>query len=74
MMNNILEKFARYTLKNDLAKCTDSQRVMFKRMYAHGNEAQNINLVVDNMETEKLDWAMTQIQATLSKNVKVKKV
>ena len=41
--------------------------MMFKRMYAKGNLDMNINDVVDNMPEEKLDWAMQQVERTLSK-------
>lgn len=78
-MNEQLQKFARKTLKDGLAKCTEDQQVLFKRMYipwAFGiiNEnrkltdeelATQINDVVDKMPDDKLDWAMQQVQRTL---------
>lgn len=64
-MNELLEKFARDTLKGNLAKCTDSQQLMFKRMYSHKNLDLPIDEVVDNMPMERLDRAMKQVQRTL---------
>lgn len=67
-MNEQIESFARNTLKQGLMECTEGQQLLFKRMYAHGNLEMPINDVVDSMETEKLDWAMQQVQRTLDKN------
>jgi len=61
-MNN-----ARDTLKDGLSKCSDAQQHLFKRMYAKGNLDLSIGEVVDSMEDEKLDWAMQQVDSTLTK-------
>jgi len=66
-MNKELEEFARNSLKDGLSKCTDGQKLMFKRMYAGGDLGMDINSVVDQMEAGKLDWAMIQIERTLNK-------
>lgn len=66
-MNETIDTFARDTLKADLQKCTDGQQLLFKRMYAHKNLDRSIEWVVDHMESEKLDWAMQQVQRTLAK-------
>lgn len=66
-MNETLKKFARDSLKEGLAKCTDGQQLLFKRMYAHKNLDMDINDVVDSMPAEKLDWAMQQVERTLAK-------
>ena len=66
-MNERLQKYARDTLKDGLSQCTDSEQLLFKRMYAHNKLESPINEVVDNMESEKLDWAMKQVQRTLQK-------
>lgn len=69
-MNKQLHDFAVKTLKEGLALCTDYEQSIFKRMYSHQNLELPINVVVDNMEDEKLDWAMQQIQRTLDKKEK----
>ena len=61
-MNNTLQKFARDELKKGLAKCTESQQLLFKRMYANGNLEMPIDEIVDNMPEGKLDWAMQQVE------------
>ena len=66
-MNNQLQGYARTSLKEGLSKCTEGQQMMFKRMYANGNLSAGINDVVDNMPDDKLDWAMQQVERTLSK-------
>lgn len=67
-MNTHLQQFARTTLKVDLCWCSDDQRMIFKRMYSHNNLTLDINKVVDNMPSDKLDWAMCQVKQTLIKN------
>lgn len=69
-MNKTLDKFARDSLKEGLAKCTDGQQLLFKRMYAHGNLDMDINDVVDSMPADNLDWAMQQVESTLAKKGK----
>lgn len=67
-MNNQLQTYARATLKEGLAKCTEDEQLFFKRMYSHDNLELPIDEVVDNMGTEKLDWAMEQVQKTVEKS------
>lgn len=64
-MNEDLQKYARGKLKEDLAKCTDKEIYTFKRMYSKQPAETDINEVVDNMFSGKLDWAMQQVQRTL---------
>ena len=66
-MNDQLQTYARDTLKEGLAQCSDGEQLLFKRMYAHGNLDMPINEVVDNMDTDRLDWAMDQVKRTLDK-------
>ena len=66
-MNEQLQAHARDTLKEGLAQCSDGEQLLFKRMYAHGNLDMPINEVVDNMDTDRLDWAMDQVKRTLDK-------
>jgi len=69
-MNETLTIYAREQLKEGLAKCTDGNILLFKRMYSHENLELPISEVVDNMPDEKLDWAMRQVERTLIKNKK----
>ena len=66
-MNKQLQQYARDTLKSGLSQCTDDEQTLFKRMYAGGRMEMPVNAVIDCMATEKLDWAMEQVQRTLDK-------
>lgn len=66
-MNQKLQNFARNELKKDLAQCTKKQQHLFKQMYGFKNIDKDINYIVDNMQEEKLDWAMRQVERTLDK-------
>ena len=66
-MNDELQKHARSCLKEGLGKCTDGEKLKFKRLYANGSLGLSVNDVVDLMEADKLDWAMQQVQRTLDK-------
>jgi len=66
-MNKELQRYARETLKEQLKQCTELQQNLFKRMYSHDNQDLSIEQIVDNMEESKLDWAMQQVERTLSK-------
>jgi hypothetical protein len=78
-MNPTLSAFARQTLKEGLAQLPAGNQRMFKLMYAlehrigkpdctaEAREAVPINDVVDAMSEEKLDWAMIQVERTLTK-------
>ncbi len=73
-MNEDLQIFARDQLKNGLAQCTDGEKTLFKRMYSFPNGVnkpadleKDIDSVVDDMDAEKLDWAMQQVSRTLKK-------
>lgn len=67
-MNKILSKFARDWLKANLATCTEGQRGVFKRMYSHKNLSCPVDYAVDAMPDDKLDWAMQQVEQTVTKN------
>ena len=80
-MNSQLQEFARQTLKDGLAQCSEGQQKLFKRMYSYdwtkpspfkdkADLLKDINEVVDNLPAEKLDWAMQQVSATIEKNSK----
>lgn len=67
-MNNTIKNFVTNRLKELLAECTEGQQLMFKRMYSNGNLHEHINNVVDQMEDDKLDYALTQVERTIDKN------
>ena len=64
-MNKQLRDFARKTLKENLALCSDGEVHRFKLMYSPKNVELDFRKVVDAMPKEKLDWAMQQVQRTL---------
>ena len=66
-MNNELKEFAIQKLKQDLGQCTAAEQRVFKQMYAKGNMSLPIQDVVENMDKDKLDWAMQQVARTLEK-------
>lgn len=66
-MNKQLEDYARQKIKEGLSKLSEGHQTIFKRMYSHENSRLSINEVVDNMQKEKLDWALTQVQNSLKK-------
>ena len=66
-MNSQLQSYARQNLKDGLAQLPNSNRLLFKRMYANGDFSLQINEVVDLMDEDKLDWAMQQVERSLAK-------
>ena len=71
-MNEQLAQFARQTLKDGLQLCTSQQNHMFKLMYANRQPELTIDQIVDNMEEDKLDWAMQQVQNSIKSIIDVK--
>ena len=68
MQNESLKSYARAYLKSLLSECTEGQQLMFKRMYSHKDLSRPIDTVVDMMEDDKLDWAVSQCERTVEKN------
>ena len=66
-MNAQLQAFARKTLKEGLAKLPEDWQHKFKQMYAHSHLDWPIDKVIDKMDDENLDWAMTQVENSLEK-------
>lgn len=66
-VNEILKNTAKDYLKTNLLKLPESNQLLFKRMYSHENLDASIDEVVDNVPEDKLDWAMQQVERTLSK-------
>lgn len=81
-MNAQLQEFARNWLKEGLSQLPADRQDNFKLMYArnHGKRsvedslAMEINTVVDEMEPEKLDWAMQQIQNSIVKQYMITEI
>lgn len=67
MKNERLITAGRNILKELLAECTEGQQTMFKRLYSNNIELP-INEVVDKMDTDKIDWAISQCERTVEKN------
>jgi len=67
-MNSQLEKFARDTLKEGLAELTEANHLIFKRMYSPDDLTLDINEVVDSMPSNRLDWAMQQVERSIRPN------
>ena len=65
-MNDQLQTHARNTLKEGLAQCSDSEQLVFKRMYSHDNLDMPLSKIVDGMDSDRLDWAMDQVKKTLN--------
>ena len=68
-MNTILEQFARKTIKEGLALCTDGERLTFNKMYSHKELDKDVDAVVDDMSMDKLDWAMQQVKRSVDKHL-----
>lgn len=56
---------AKTILKDLLSQCTEGQQMMFKRMYCHKNLDFSINEAVDQMDDDKIDWAVSQVERTI---------
>jgi len=67
-MNKTLNSAAKDILKRLLSECTEGQQIMFKRMYCHKNLELPINEAVDQIDENKIDWAITQTEKTIEKN------
>ena len=68
-MNQYLQDYAGQFIKDGLAGLTDSNRLLFKRMYSHKDLDAAVDDVVDSMPADKLDWAMLQVDRTVKKDV-----
>jgi len=74
-MNKDLEFHARSMLMAQLALVPEKSQELFKLMYGRlggkrsvaDTKAMSIEEVVAEMEAEKLDWAMTQVDNTIAK-------
>ena len=67
-MNETIKKFAKDRLKELLKSCTEGQQIMFKRMYCHQYLKMSIDEAVEQMDDDKIDHALTQVERTVEKN------
>ena len=68
-MNKTIREFSLNKIKEGLGKLTDSHRLRFKRMYSSDDLNKDINKVIDNMPDDKLDWALTQVENSVEKDI-----
>lgn len=74
-MNEQLQAFARETLKTGLAQLSPENHRVFALMYGRKGGKRTVedavaipfSDIVDEIEPQKLDWAMQQVQRTIDK-------
>jgi len=71
-MQDSLILSVRQIMKDKIKLLPNENQVSFKRMYSHKNLDKPIDLVIDDMEEDKLEWALSQIETTLNKIQKQK--
>lgn len=67
-MNQTLKNAAKEILVNLLNQCSQDQFLIFKRMYCPKNLDASIEVAVNLIKDEKIDWAITQCEKTVAKN------
>ncbi len=72
MKNQTLINIAKSILKELLSQCTEEEQLQFKRMYSNNHLDMPINEVVDKMNIENIDWAISQCERTIEKKNKIK--
>jgi hypothetical protein len=68
MQNKTLIAAGRKILKDLLPKCTEAEQHMFKRFYSNDDLARSVEEAIDNMDPDRIDWAITQVENALSKS------
>lgn len=66
MKNKTLIKLGKDILKRYLNNCTPEEITRFKRMYSSNDLNKNIDVVVDEMDSDKIEHAITQCENTLN--------
>jgi len=74
MHNETIIKMSKKLLTDLLLTCTEPQQLLFKKMYCHKNMDYSIPDAVEQMDVDKIDHAMTQVEKTIEKNKKDKKI
>jgi hypothetical protein len=67
MKNPLLIKAGRDILKFLISQVNEKQIALFVQMYAKDGE-KDIEKVIDVMDPDRIDWAITQAQNTIIKN------
>jgi hypothetical protein len=75
IMNEQLQNFARQTLKDGLAQLPEDWQYKFKLMYGRVGgkrsmevtKLMSIEMIVNDMPYEKLDWAMVLVENSIRK-------
>lgn len=70
-MNKLLQKFTRKYIKHHIKKCTPGQIHKFKRLYSASDLGLDINIIIDNIDEQKLDHAMFLVMKTNDTNKKL---
>lgn len=68
-MNETVITFTRNKIKEGLGKLSEKHKLRFNQMYSFKNLDKDVNEVVDEMSEEKLDWALTQIENSMRKDL-----
>ena len=68
-MNETVITFIRNKIKEGLGKLSEEHKLTFNRMYSFENLDKDVNEVVDEMPEEKLDWALTQVENSMRKDL-----
>jgi len=59
---------AKAELMEGLDQCTEEQQAFFIRLYGNSNPDKPLQLVVNDMDMNKVDRAMEQVAETIKKN------
>lgn len=70
MKNETLIKEIKQKLKEILSDCTNSQQLKFKKMYYPSNLEASVDETIEQMDSDKLDWAYSQCERTIELNQK----
>ncbi len=68
-MNETVIIFTRNKIKEGLNKLSEKHKLRFNQMYSFKNLDKDVNKVIDEMSEEKLDWALTQVENSMRKDL-----
>lgn len=69
-MNELLKDSAKKILKELLLQCSHAEQLMFKRMYCSNHLEYSIDQAINQMDANRMDMALNQVQRTVNKNNK----
>lgn len=67
MKNKTLILTAQNLLKGLIVQCTEEQQNVFRLMYGHDKHEHTLEQIIETMDFNKLDHAITQCERTLDK-------